>query len=62
MLALDWDTPGCIVREETKLQAMKTDNKSQEKVLKFEVKIRLCNELFKECLVEIEKDKQNETR
>lgn len=62
MLALDWDTPGCVVREETKLQAMKTDNKSQEKVLKFEVKIRLCNELLKECLVEIEKDKQNETR
>lgn len=50
-----------IVREETKLQAMRIE--LGRRALKFEEKIRtLFNELFKKCLVEIEKDKQNRTR
>lgn len=49
-----------IVREETKLQAMRIE--LGRKALKFEEKITLFNELFKKCLVEIEKDKQNRTR
>lgn len=54
-------TPSYIIREETKIWAMRTE--SGKRVLKFEEKIKLSsNDLFLECLIEIEKDKQKATR
>jgi hypothetical protein len=61
-LGLDWNTPGYIVREETKTKVLRIE--SGKRAVKFEEKIREStpNRILKECIIEIEKARQNKTR
>lgn len=61
-LDLDWNTPGYIAMEETKTKVLRIE--SGKKTIKFEEMIResISNRILKECMIEIEKTRQNKTR
>lgn len=61
-LGLDWNTPSYMVREETKRQLLRIE--AGKRAVKFEEKIREKseNKIMKECLREIERDKEDRNR
>jgi len=61
-LELNWNTPGYIVREETRRQLLRIE--PGKRIIKFDEKIRVNsnNNILKECFREIEKNREIKNR